>query len=229
MTSLHQPTFTSSLPQHDPHDRAKLGLPPLTVAEEWAEVKKQLAAIVNVLASMAAVATAVWWVGGGRGVGEVSGARGSERQETRARAGRNGVLTMSVVCWVLSLCVAAACAVDGGRVRDRRDRGFPVLALLLGRAPAGQEDQDKGPRVRQAQDDQVDLDLPGGPGFLGPGRGQSDESPVRPVCAAKRRGQVGCCDGLGLARLNTATYNQTPGRKTSPDERTGGFASTEPT
>lgn len=74
MTSLHQPAFTSSLPLTDPHDRKHLGLAPLTVAEEWADVKKQLVAIVNVLASMGAVATAVWWVGGGRGVGEVSGA-----------------------------------------------------------------------------------------------------------------------------------------------------------
>lgn len=72
MTALSQPTYTSTLPMSDPHDRAQLGLAPLTIQEEWADIKKQLAAVVNVLASMAAVATAVWWVSGGRGVGEVS-------------------------------------------------------------------------------------------------------------------------------------------------------------
>lgn len=32
--------------------------------EEWAEVRQQISAIINVLVSMAAVAIAVWWAGG---------------------------------------------------------------------------------------------------------------------------------------------------------------------
>lgn len=35
-----------------------------TDAKEWAEVRQQISAIINVLVSMAAVAIAVWWAGG---------------------------------------------------------------------------------------------------------------------------------------------------------------------
>jgi hypothetical protein len=38
---------------------------PKTVAEEWGQIKKELSAIVNVLVSMAAVFTGVWYVGFG--------------------------------------------------------------------------------------------------------------------------------------------------------------------
>ena len=32
--------------------------------EEWAEVRQQISAIINVIVSMAAVAISVWWAGG---------------------------------------------------------------------------------------------------------------------------------------------------------------------
>lgn len=35
-----------------------------TDEEEWADVRQQISAIINVLVSMAAVAIAVWWAGG---------------------------------------------------------------------------------------------------------------------------------------------------------------------
>lgn len=35
-----------------------------TEAEEWEQVRKQIGAIVNVVLSVAAVATATWWAGG---------------------------------------------------------------------------------------------------------------------------------------------------------------------
>ncbi|BGP56448.1 hypothetical protein JCM8202_001812 [Rhodotorula sphaerocarpa] len=66
MTSLAAPAPRSLLPLDDPHDRACSSQPPKSVAEEWTEIRRELGAIVNVAASMLAVATAVWWVGGGR-------------------------------------------------------------------------------------------------------------------------------------------------------------------
>jgi hypothetical protein len=44
-------------------------------AGDWKEIRRQITAIVNVIASMATVATGVWWVGGGRSVGAVSSRR----------------------------------------------------------------------------------------------------------------------------------------------------------
>jgi hypothetical protein len=38
--------------------------PQLSVKQEWNAVKRELSAVANVLASMAAVATAVWWAAG---------------------------------------------------------------------------------------------------------------------------------------------------------------------
>ncbi|GAA5987528.1 hypothetical protein JCM10908_001992 [Rhodotorula pacifica] len=66
MTSLTSAPPPSLIPLNDPHDPAYTGKPAKTVAEEWAEIRRELGAIVNVGASMLAVATAVWWVSGGR-------------------------------------------------------------------------------------------------------------------------------------------------------------------
>ncbi|GAA6062884.1 hypothetical protein JCM10212_002106 [Sporobolomyces blumeae] len=74
LTSLDPPSHRSLLPlndRHDPHQHPLLSggvAQPgeRTVAQEWNEIKRELGAIVNVLASMMAVGTAVWWVGGGR-------------------------------------------------------------------------------------------------------------------------------------------------------------------
>ncbi|KAM0756532.1 hypothetical protein T439DRAFT_376707 [Meredithblackwellia eburnea MCA 4105] len=57
---------TSLLPLRDAHDPSQNGKPAQTIAEEWAEVGQEVGAILNVVASMLAVGTAVWWVGGGR-------------------------------------------------------------------------------------------------------------------------------------------------------------------
>lgn len=61
LTSLSQPTYRSLLPMTDFHASQS----PKTVAEEWGQIKKELSAIVNVLVSMAAVFTGVWYVGFG--------------------------------------------------------------------------------------------------------------------------------------------------------------------
>ncbi|GAA5979130.1 hypothetical protein JCM5350_007077 [Sporobolomyces pararoseus] len=61
LTSLSQPTYRSLLPMTDVHASQT----PKTVAEEWGQIKKELSAIVNVLVSMAAVFTGVWYVGFG--------------------------------------------------------------------------------------------------------------------------------------------------------------------
>lgn len=66
MTSLAPAPHPSLIPLHDPHDSAQNGGRTKSVAEEWAEIRRELGAIVNVGASMLAVGTAVWWVGGGR-------------------------------------------------------------------------------------------------------------------------------------------------------------------
>lgn len=66
LTSLSSSPYPSSLPLTDPHDPAFTGRRAKTVAEEWNEIRREVGAIVNVGASMAAVGTAVWWVGGGR-------------------------------------------------------------------------------------------------------------------------------------------------------------------
>lgn len=39
-------------------------VPSLSVAQEWEAVRRELSATANVIASMAAVATAVWWAAG---------------------------------------------------------------------------------------------------------------------------------------------------------------------
>lgn len=44
----------------------------VATAGDWNEIRRQVSAIVNVIASMATVATGVWWVGGGRSTGAVS-------------------------------------------------------------------------------------------------------------------------------------------------------------
>ncbi|GAA5933555.1 TMEM199/VMA12 family protein [Sporobolomyces koalae] len=64
MTSLETPLHRSLLPLSDPHARSDKTT---TVADEWSEIRKELSAIVNVLASMAAVFTGVWYVGFGYG------------------------------------------------------------------------------------------------------------------------------------------------------------------
>ncbi|GAA5895264.1 Vph2p, partial [Sporobolomyces salmoneus] len=61
LTSLNQPSYRSVLPLTDIHESKN----PKTVAEEWGQIKKELSAIVNVLVSMAAVFTGVWYVGFG--------------------------------------------------------------------------------------------------------------------------------------------------------------------
>ncbi|KAI5479228.1 ATPase, vacuolar ER assembly factor, Vma12 [Pseudohyphozyma bogoriensis] len=66
MTAVDRPVFTSSLPMRDQYDPAMRGGSAKTIAEEWKEIQREVAAILNVGASMAAVGTAVWWVGGGR-------------------------------------------------------------------------------------------------------------------------------------------------------------------
>ncbi|ORY69153.1 endoplasmic reticulum-based factor for assembly of V-ATPase-domain-containing protein [Leucosporidium creatinivorum] len=68
MTSITGPQFTSSLPLNDAYDPTLHGGTVKTMAEEWKEVRRQVGAIINVGASMATVATGVWWVGGGRSV-----------------------------------------------------------------------------------------------------------------------------------------------------------------
>ncbi|GAA5958920.1 hypothetical protein JCM3765_000775 [Sporobolomyces pararoseus] len=61
LTSLQQPSYRSLIPMTDVHASQT----PKTVAEEWGQIKKELSAIVNVLVSMAAVFTGVWYVGFG--------------------------------------------------------------------------------------------------------------------------------------------------------------------
>lgn len=70
MTSLHEPQIRSLLPLNDVHEMRKGGKE-RTVAEEWAEVRREVGAIVNVGASMLAVGVAIWWVGGGRSYADV--------------------------------------------------------------------------------------------------------------------------------------------------------------
>ncbi|SGZ21630.1 BQ5605_C021g09392 [Microbotryum silenes-dioicae] len=57
--------YRSTLPMKDLHDPEYSGRT-TTEAEDWQLVRKQVSAIANVGASMAAVGTGVWWVGGGR-------------------------------------------------------------------------------------------------------------------------------------------------------------------
>lgn len=63
MTSLANPQPTSLIPLNDIYESSNRTK--RTEAEEWKEVQKQTSAIMNVVASMFAVGTAVWWVGGG--------------------------------------------------------------------------------------------------------------------------------------------------------------------
>lgn len=64
---------------NDYHDPAMYGGKPKTAAEEWQEIRREVGAILNVGASMMAVGTAVWWVGGGRSYAAVRLARLSHR------------------------------------------------------------------------------------------------------------------------------------------------------
>ncbi|GAA5867869.1 hypothetical protein JCM8547_003400 [Rhodosporidiobolus lusitaniae] len=66
MTSLAAPPHPSLNPMNDLHDPTRYGGKPKTAAEEWKEIRREVGAILNVGASMLAVGTAVWWVGGGR-------------------------------------------------------------------------------------------------------------------------------------------------------------------
>ncbi|GAA6055218.1 hypothetical protein JCM3770_000720 [Rhodotorula araucariae] len=62
LTSLRPAPHPSLVPVHDPYDPGALGRRAKSPAEEWREIRRELSAIVNVGASMAAVGTAVWWV-----------------------------------------------------------------------------------------------------------------------------------------------------------------------
>ncbi|BGP41411.1 hypothetical protein JCM10449v2_005391 [Rhodotorula kratochvilovae] len=62
LTSLRPAPHPSLVPLHDPYDSSALGSAAKSPAEEWREIRRELSAIVNVGASMAAVGTAVWWV-----------------------------------------------------------------------------------------------------------------------------------------------------------------------
>lgn len=78
MTSLRGPQIHSLLPLNDIHE---VGGKERTVVEEWAEVRREVGAIVNVGASMLAVGVAIWWVGGGRSYAEVRFSRSCVRSE----------------------------------------------------------------------------------------------------------------------------------------------------
>ncbi|TNY19367.1 endoplasmic reticulum-based factor for assembly of V-ATPase-domain-containing protein [Rhodotorula diobovata] len=62
LTSLLPAPHPSLVPLNDPYDSSSLRGPPKSPAEEWRDIRRELSAIVNVGASVAAVATAVWWV-----------------------------------------------------------------------------------------------------------------------------------------------------------------------
>ncbi|BGP17669.1 hypothetical protein JCM10213v2_005707 [Rhodosporidiobolus nylandii] len=66
LTSLAAPPHPSLIPLNDAFDPSRYGGKPKTAAEEWKEIRREVGAILNVGASMLAVGTAVWWVGGGR-------------------------------------------------------------------------------------------------------------------------------------------------------------------
>ncbi|GAA5999581.1 TMEM199/VMA12 family protein [Rhodotorula paludigena] len=70
LTSLSPAPHPSLVPLHDPFDSTAYGGPPKSVAEEWKEIRREVGAIVNVGASMLAVGTGLWWVGGGRSYAE---------------------------------------------------------------------------------------------------------------------------------------------------------------
>ncbi|SCV74971.1 BQ2448_8000 [Microbotryum intermedium] len=59
------PYYRSSFPMKDLHG-LELVVRTTSEAEDWQLVRKQVSAIANVGASMGAVGTGVWWVGGGR-------------------------------------------------------------------------------------------------------------------------------------------------------------------
>lgn len=134
MTSLNGPQRTSLLPMRDIHDPAHTGLPERTVAEEWLEVRRELSAVANVIASMGAVGTAVWWVGGGRSYAAVS-------SRTTMRAPR---------CEADGFGATETHVEHGGRACDRSDRGVPLLEILHEGEPRGTREADawrEGPRV----------------------------------------------------------------------------------
>ncbi|SCZ87793.1 BZ3500_MvSof-1268-A1-R1_Chr2-3g05261 [Microbotryum saponariae] len=76
--------YRSTLPMKDLHDPEFAGRT-TTEAEDWQLVRKQVSAIANVGASMAAVGTGVWWVGGGRTYAAVS-----PKHDTRPTARSTG-------------------------------------------------------------------------------------------------------------------------------------------
>ncbi|GAA6016835.1 hypothetical protein JCM11491_001822 [Sporobolomyces phaffii] len=67
LTSLSTPQYRSVLPLTDPHEPASTlsSTTTATVSDEWGDVKKEVSAIVNVVCSVAAVFTSVWYVGFG--------------------------------------------------------------------------------------------------------------------------------------------------------------------
>ncbi|BGP25817.1 ATPase, vacuolar ER assembly factor, Vma12 [Rhodotorula toruloides] len=62
LISLAPAPHPSLIPLDDPFSSKS----PRTPAEEWKEIRREVSAIANVGASMLAVGTGVWWVGGGR-------------------------------------------------------------------------------------------------------------------------------------------------------------------
>ncbi|BGP00992.1 hypothetical protein RTG_02772 [Rhodotorula toruloides ATCC 204091] len=62
LTSLAPAPHPSLIPLDDPFSFKSHKTP----AEEWKEIRREVSAIANVGASMLAVGTGVWWVGGGR-------------------------------------------------------------------------------------------------------------------------------------------------------------------
>lgn len=105
MTSLAGPQFQSVLPLNDKYEPPFSNGPTKTDAEEWKEIRQQVGAIVNVGASMMAVGTGVWWVGGGRSYAAVSRvAFGGALRRTIADdlcAGCRGLCWRYQVLWLL--------------------------------------------------------------------------------------------------------------------------------
>lgn len=67
--STHRDAF--SLNNTETWDFRTASHPNTTVKQEWDAVRKELSAVANVLASMAAVATAVWWAAGTTALAQV--------------------------------------------------------------------------------------------------------------------------------------------------------------
>lgn len=117
LTSLSPAPHPSLVPLHDPFDSTAYGGPVKSVAEEWKEIRREVGAIVNVGASMLAVGTGLWWVGGGRSYAEV------RRVFFRAVWACRTPLTDAREH-------AASLPRSRRRRRHRRNRGLPLLSLL---------------------------------------------------------------------------------------------------